>query len=119
MHTQVAIIGAGPAGLVLSQLLHLQGIESVILESRSRDYVEKRLRAGLLEQLAAAAAATGIDIRDGFNIAVKQLGGKLGGLPAEVLIQDDQLNPEAGKQIADRMVREALDEFRGPALGRR
>jgi p-hydroxybenzoate 3-monooxygenase len=48
--TQVAIIGAGPAGLVLSQLLHLQGIESVILESRSRDYVEKRLRAGLLEQ---------------------------------------------------------------------
>jgi p-hydroxybenzoate 3-monooxygenase len=50
MKTQVAIVGAGPAGLVLSHLLHLQGIESVILESRSRDYVEKRLRAGLLEQ---------------------------------------------------------------------
>ena len=48
--TQVAIIGAGPAGLVLSHLLHLQGIESVILESRSRDYVEKRIRAGMLEQ---------------------------------------------------------------------
>ena len=50
MKTQVAIIGAGPAGLVLSQLLHLQGIESVVLEGRSRDYVEKRLRAGMLEQ---------------------------------------------------------------------
>ncbi|OFZ99738.1 MAG: 4-hydroxybenzoate 3-monooxygenase [Betaproteobacteria bacterium RIFCSPLOWO2_02_FULL_62_17] len=48
--TQVAIVGAGPAGLVLSHLLHLQGIESVILESRSREYVEKRIRAGLLEQ---------------------------------------------------------------------
>ena len=49
-HTQIAIIGAGPAGLVISHLLHLQGIESVILERRSRDFVEKRLRAGLLEQ---------------------------------------------------------------------
>jgi p-hydroxybenzoate 3-monooxygenase len=48
--TQVAIVGAGPAGLVLSHLLHLQGIESIILESRTREYVEKRLRAGMLEQ---------------------------------------------------------------------
>jgi p-hydroxybenzoate 3-monooxygenase len=50
MHTQVGIIGAGPAGLMLSHLLHRAGIESVILESRSRDYVERRVRAGLLEQ---------------------------------------------------------------------
>jgi p-hydroxybenzoate 3-monooxygenase len=50
MRTQVAIIGAGPAGLVLSHLLALEGIESVVLESRSRDYVEKRVRAGVLEQ---------------------------------------------------------------------
>ena len=50
MHTQVGIIGAGPAGLLLARLLHLQGISSVILESRSRDYVENRVRAGLLEQ---------------------------------------------------------------------
>jgi p-hydroxybenzoate 3-monooxygenase len=49
MRTQVAIIGAGPAGLLLSHLLHLQGIESVVLETRSRDYVEKRVRAGVLE----------------------------------------------------------------------
>jgi p-hydroxybenzoate 3-monooxygenase len=47
--TQVGIIGAGPAGLLLAHLLHLRGIESVILESRSRDYVEHRIRAGVLE----------------------------------------------------------------------
>jgi p-hydroxybenzoate 3-monooxygenase len=47
--TQVGIVGAGPAGLVLSQLLHLQGIESVVLENRSRQYCEERIRAGVLE----------------------------------------------------------------------
>src|SRR5215216_7370436 len=48
--TQVGIVGAGPAGLVLSHLLQREGIESVVLEDRSRDYVEKRVRAGVLEQ---------------------------------------------------------------------
>ena len=50
MRTQVGIVGAGPAGLLLSHLLHLEGIESVVLESRGRDYVEARIRAGVLEQ---------------------------------------------------------------------
>src|SRR5689334_2653125 len=50
MRTQIGIVGAGPAGLTLSHLLHLQGIESVVLESRSRDYIESRIRAGVLEQ---------------------------------------------------------------------
>jgi p-hydroxybenzoate 3-monooxygenase len=50
LRTQVAIIGAGPAGLVLSHLLHGEGIEAVVLEDRSRDYVEHRVRAGVLEQ---------------------------------------------------------------------
>src|SRR5581483_9278414 len=50
MRTQVGIVGAGPAGLVLSHLLHRAGIESVVLEDRSRSYVEKRVRAGVLEQ---------------------------------------------------------------------
>jgi len=49
LRTQVGIVGAGPAGLVLSQLLHLHGIESVILEARSRQYCEERIRAGVLE----------------------------------------------------------------------
>ncbi|MEU4678859.1 4-hydroxybenzoate 3-monooxygenase [Micromonospora sp. NPDC023737] len=50
MRTQVGIVGAGPAGLMLSHLLHLHGIESVVLECRSREYVEHRVRAGVLEQ---------------------------------------------------------------------
>src|SRR5512146_2764515 len=50
MRTQVGIVGAGPAGLLLSHLLHLQGIESVVLENRSREYVQQRVRAGVLEQ---------------------------------------------------------------------
>jgi p-hydroxybenzoate 3-monooxygenase len=53
MRTQVGIVGAGPAGLMLAHLLHLEGIQSVILENRSRDYVESRIRAGLLEQWAS------------------------------------------------------------------
>ena len=48
--TQVAIVGAGPAGLLLGQLLHLNGIDSVIVENRSREYVIERVRAGVLEQ---------------------------------------------------------------------
>ena len=50
MRTQVGIVGAGPAGLFLSHLLYMRGISSVIVETRSRDYVEARVRAGVLEQ---------------------------------------------------------------------
>jgi p-hydroxybenzoate 3-monooxygenase len=50
LKTQIGIIGAGPAGLILSHLLHLEGIESVVIEARSRRYCEERVRAGVLEQ---------------------------------------------------------------------
>jgi p-hydroxybenzoate 3-monooxygenase len=50
MRTQVGIVGAGPAGLMLAHLLHLDGVESVVLEARSREHVEQRVRAGVLEQ---------------------------------------------------------------------
>jgi p-hydroxybenzoate 3-monooxygenase len=49
VRTQVGIVGAGPAGLLLGHLLHVQGIESVVLEDRSREYIEQRIRAGVLE----------------------------------------------------------------------
>src|SRR3569623_1271381 len=48
--TQVGIIGAGPAGLLLAQLLHVRGISSIVLERQDRAYVEGRIRAGVLEQ---------------------------------------------------------------------
>ncbi|HEV2604177.1 MAG TPA: 4-hydroxybenzoate 3-monooxygenase [Microvirga sp.] len=51
--TQVGIVGAGPAGLLLSHLLHLAGISSIVVEARSRQYVEERIRAGVLEQASA------------------------------------------------------------------
>ena len=51
MRTQVAIIGAGPAGLLLGQLLHRAGIDNLILERQSEEYVLGRIRAGVLEQV--------------------------------------------------------------------
>jgi p-hydroxybenzoate 3-monooxygenase len=50
MRTQIGIVGAGPAGLLLSHLLHLEGIDSVVIESRSRQEIEATIRAGVLEQ---------------------------------------------------------------------
>ncbi len=50
MRTQVGIVGAGPAGLMLSHLLHLRGVESVVVEGRSRETIEATIRAGILEQ---------------------------------------------------------------------
>jgi p-hydroxybenzoate 3-monooxygenase len=66
VRTQVGIVGAGPAGLVLAHLLHLEGIESVVLEARDREYVQQRVRAGVLEQntvdlLRAAGVAERLD----------------------------------------------------------
>jgi len=78
MRTQVAIIGAGPAGLLLGQLLHRAGIDTVIIERKSRDYVLARIRAGVLEQgtadLLDAAGVGGRmhsegQVHEGFSLA--------------------------------------------------
>ena len=53
MKTQVGIIGAGPSGLLLARMLQRHGIESIIIEARSRDYIEARIRAGVMEHWAA------------------------------------------------------------------
>jgi p-hydroxybenzoate 3-monooxygenase len=64
LKTEVGIVGAGPAGLFLAELLRAHGIESVILEARSREYVEQRVRAGVLEQgTVDAMAQLGVDER--------------------------------------------------------
>ncbi len=78
MQTQVCIIGGGPSGLMLSQLLHLKGIETVVLERQSREYVLSRIRAGVLEHgfarlMREAQCGQRMDregeIHDGFFIA--------------------------------------------------
>ena len=78
MNTQVCIIGGGPSGLMLSQLLHLQGIETVVLERQSREYVLSRIRAGVLENgftelMRQAQCGERMDkegeVHDGFFIA--------------------------------------------------
>ena len=78
MRTQVGIIGSGPSGLLLARLLHLQGIDTVIVESRSREYVQGRIRAGVIEQgmadmLREAKVGERMDreglIHEGTNIA--------------------------------------------------
>jgi p-hydroxybenzoate 3-monooxygenase len=62
--TRIGIIGAGPAGLMLSHLLHLEGIDNVILENRSREYAENRIRAGILEfEVAELLRQTGLGER--------------------------------------------------------
>ena len=64
MRTQVGIVGAGPAGLMLSHLLHLAGVESIIIEDRSREYCENRVRAGLMENwVAQMLVDTGVGAR--------------------------------------------------------
>jgi len=80
MRTQVGIIGAGPAGLLLARLLHLQGIDSIVVERQSKEYVLGRIRAGVLEtgmvdlmreaQVGERMDREGI-LHDGFNIAYK------------------------------------------------
>ncbi len=64
MRTQIAIIGAGPGGMILAHLLKARGIDAVVLERRGRDYVEGRVRAGVLEQITVdALAGLGLDGR--------------------------------------------------------
>ncbi|MET0352081.1 MAG: ABC transporter substrate-binding protein [Rhizobacter sp.] len=63
------------------------------------------VKVGLLSTLSGPGSGLGIDIRDGFQLAVKHAGGKLGGLPAEVLVVDDQQNPEVARQSAERLVK--------------
>ncbi len=69
------------------------------------------VKVGMLSTLSGPGAALGVDIRDGFNLALKHSGGKLGGLPAEVIVADDQGKPDAAKQAADRLVKRDQVDF--------
>jgi branched-chain amino acid transport system substrate-binding protein len=64
-----------------------------------------KVKVGFVSTLSGPNASIGADIRDAFNLAIKLNGGKLGGLPVEVLVNDDQLKPENAKQIVERYLR--------------
>ena len=120
--TQVAIVGAGPSGLMLSQLLHRQGIDSVVLERRTREYVEARIRAGLLEwstvellnEMGAGARMMreGL-VHDGFSLAFDDRRHRidlkgLAGLNVLVYGQTE-IQKDLGDAAGDRVVWEAKD----------
>src|ERR687885_2131110 len=68
-------------------------------------HAANELKVGFLSTLSGPAGAIGIEIRDGFNLAVKLAGGKLGGLPTETVFADDALNPDTGRQLAERLLK--------------
>ena len=69
------------------------------------------IKIGLLSTLSGPGAGLGVDIRDGFQLAVKLGGGKLGGRAAEVVIADDQASPDVGRQTADRLIKRDKVDF--------
>jgi p-hydroxybenzoate 3-monooxygenase len=115
MRTRVGIVGAGPAGLLLSHLLHLAGIESVVLESRSRSEVEGTIRAGVLEQgtvdlLDAAGVGArmrregfvhrGIELRFGGRPHRIDLSGLAGGRAITVYAQHEVIRDLVAARLA-------------------
>ncbi len=73
-----------------------------------------KVKVGMLTTLSGPGAALGVDIRDGFNLALKHNGNRLGGLPAELVVGDDTLNPDTAKQLTDRMLkRDRVDIMTG------
>lgn len=126
MRTKVGIIGGGPSGLLLSQILHLQGIDSVVLEQRTRDYVLSRIRAGVLEQgltdmLRAADVGERLDkdgdVHGGVNLAFNgrieriDLEGLTGGKTVTVYGQTEVTRDlyEARARMGGTVIHEALD----------
>jgi branched-chain amino acid transport system substrate-binding protein len=70
-----------------------------------------KVKVGFLSTLSGPGAGLGVDIQDGFRLALKSTGGKLGGLPAEMIVVDDQQNPDVGKQAAERLLKRDKVDF--------
>src|SRR3954465_9769835 len=80
-------------------------VSCAFLAITSVAYSSDKVRVGLVSTLSGPAGALGVDMRDGFNLALKHLGGKLGGVTADIQSSDDQFSPDTGKQIVDRFVK--------------
>ena len=83
----------------------------VLLLCAAPAYGADKVKIGFISTLSGPNASIGIDIRDAFQLAIKLNGGRLGGLPAEVLVADDGLKPEQAKQLAERYVRQEKVDF--------
>lgn len=115
MRTQVGIVGAGPAGLMLSHLLHLAGIESIIVENRSRAYCEARVRAGLMEHwVSELLKETGVGermqregmVHDGIHVA---FGGGLHTIDFKKLINRHVVIYDQKEVVTDLIARRLAD----------
>jgi branched-chain amino acid transport system substrate-binding protein len=74
-------------------------------------YAADKIKVGFISTLSGPGGVLGAAIRDGFNLALEHTGGKLGGLPAEVIIEDDQQKPDVAKQLADKLVKRDKVDF--------
>ena len=71
----------------------------------------EKVKVGFISTLSGAGAGLGVDIRDGFNLAIKHQNGKLGGLPAEVVVADDQQKPEVAQQVTEKFLKKDKVDF--------
>ena len=90
--------------------LRLTALAAALMLAGSAHAAEQ-IKVGLVSTLSGPGAGLGVDIRDGFNLAMKHLNGKLGGLPAEILIADDQQSPDVAKQTADKFLKKDKVDF--------
>ena len=74
-------------------------------------YAADKVRVGFMSTLSGPGAGLGVDIRDGFNLAMRHLNGKLGGLPADVLVADDQQKPDVALQVAEKFIKKDKVDF--------
>jgi branched-chain amino acid transport system substrate-binding protein len=86
-------------------------IATVLALAMASAHAADKVKVGFLSTLSGPGAGLGVDIRDGFALAVKSLGGRLGGLPPEFIIVDDQQNPDVAKQATDRLVKRDKVDF--------
>jgi branched-chain amino acid transport system substrate-binding protein len=82
----------------------------VLLAAASANGADK-VKVGFLSTLSGPGAGLGVDIQDGFKLALKSTGGKLGGLPAELIVVDDQQNPDVAKQATERLLKRDKVDF--------
>jgi branched-chain amino acid transport system substrate-binding protein len=91
--------------------MKIKVLAAALLLLSASAHAADRVKVGFISTLSGPSAAIGVDIRDAFQLAVKLNGGKLGGLPAEVIVGDDQFKPDVGRQLAEKNIRQDRVNF--------